>query len=91
MRFPLLTERRAGKTIWRLMDGYAHSLRLTFSQTELMALVFSKDLLRPLDGTELKASLHSAFNKRAAALPVRQREFRREPARFLLRRPRTPQ
>ncbi len=68
-RFPLLTERRAGKTVWRLMDGYAHSLRLTFSQTELMALVFSKDLLRPLDGTELKSSLDSAFNKMAAALP----------------------
>lgn len=67
-RFPLLTERRRGKTIWRLMDGYDRSLRLTFSQTELMALVFSKDLLRPLDGTELKSSLDSAFNKMAAAL-----------------------
>jgi len=42
-RFPLLTERRRGKTVWRLLDGYDRSLRLTFSQTELMALVFSKD------------------------------------------------
>jgi len=69
-RFPLLTERRRGKTVWRLLDGYDRSLRLTFSQTELMALVFSKDLLRPLDGTELKSSLDSAFNKMAAALPA---------------------
>ena len=50
-RFPLVTERREGKTVWRLMDGYQYSLQLTFSQTELIALVFSKDLLKPLDGT----------------------------------------
>ena len=68
-RFPIVTERRHGKTLWRLMDGFDRSLRLAFSQTELMALVFSKDLLRPLDGTELKSSLDSAFNKMIAALP----------------------
>jgi predicted DNA-binding transcriptional regulator YafY len=34
-----------------------------------MALVFSRDLLKPLDGTELKSSLDSAFNKMTAALP----------------------
>jgi predicted DNA-binding transcriptional regulator YafY len=68
-RFPLVTERRQGKTVWHLMDGYDRSLRLAFSQTELMALVFSKDLLRPLDGTELKSALDSAFNKMVAALP----------------------
>lgn len=68
-RFPLVTERREGKTVWRLMDGYNRSLTLAFSQTELMALVFSRDLLKPLDGTELKSSLDSAFNKMVAALP----------------------
>ena len=68
-RFPLITERRRGKTIWRLMDGFDRTIRLAFSQTELMALVFSKDLLRPLDGTELKSSLDSAFNKMVAVLP----------------------
>jgi predicted DNA-binding transcriptional regulator YafY len=69
VRFPLVSERRHGKTVWCLMDGFHRSLSLAFSQTELMALVFSKDLLRPLDGTELKASLDSAFNKMVAALP----------------------
>ena len=68
-RFPLITERRRGKTIWRFMDGFDRTIRLAFSQTELMALVFSKDLLRPLDGTELKSSLDSAFNKMVAVLP----------------------
>jgi predicted DNA-binding transcriptional regulator YafY len=52
------------------MDGYKRSLQLTFSQTELMALVFSKDLLKPLDGTELKASLDSALQKMTAVLPT---------------------
>src|SRR5262245_11576138 len=69
-RFPLVTERVAGQTRWRLMDGYRHAPPLAFSLTELMALVFSRDLLRPLDGTEIKASLDSAFNKAAAVLPA---------------------
>jgi predicted DNA-binding transcriptional regulator YafY len=74
-RFPIVTERRSGKTVWRLMDGYRRSLQLTFSQTELMALVFSKDLLKPLDGTELKASLDSALQKMTAVLPSEGASF----------------
>ena len=54
--FPLLTERVGGQTRWRLMDGSRHMPALTFSPTELMALVFSRDLLKPLDGTYLKTS-----------------------------------
>ncbi|HEV8717426.1 MAG TPA: WYL domain-containing protein [Candidatus Binatia bacterium] len=65
--FPLLTERVGGQTRWRLMDGSRRVPALAFSPTELMALVFSRDLLKPLDGTYLKASLDSAFNKAAAA------------------------
>ncbi|MCE2486456.1 MAG: transcriptional regulator [Desulfurellaceae bacterium] len=67
---PLIAERGNGRTRWRLMDGYRQALPLTLSPTELMALVFSRDLLKPLDGTELKASLDSALNKAAAALPA---------------------
>ena len=67
---PLITERNNGRTRWRLMDGYRKVLPLTLSPTELMALVFSRDLLKPLDGTELKASLDSALNKAAATLPA---------------------
>ena len=52
------------------MDGYRQVLPLSLSPTELMALVFSRDLLKPLDGTELKASLDSALNKAAATLPA---------------------
>ncbi|MCY4487376.1 MAG: WYL domain-containing transcriptional regulator [Deltaproteobacteria bacterium] len=67
---PLITERRNGQTVWRLMDGYRQTLPLALSPTELMALVFSRDLLKPLDGTEIKASLDSALTKAAAALPA---------------------
>jgi predicted DNA-binding transcriptional regulator YafY len=69
VRFPLITERINGQTRWRLMDGYRHVPPLALSPTELMALVFSRELLKPLDGTEMKASLDSALNKAASALP----------------------
>ncbi len=69
VRFPLVTEQGAGQTRWRLMDGYRQVPPLALSPTELMALVFSRDLLKPLDGTEIKASLDSAFNKAVAVLP----------------------
>lgn len=67
---PLITERRNGETRWRLMDGYRGTLPLALSPTELMALVFSRDLLKPLEGTGIKASLDSALNKATAALPA---------------------
>ena len=69
-RFPLVTERINGQTRWRLMDGYRQVPPLALSPTELMALVFSRNLLKPLDGTEIKASLDSALNKAAALLPA---------------------
>lgn len=67
--FPLITERAEGKTRWRLMDGFMAVPELAFSPTELMALVLSRDLLKPLDGTHIKGSLDSAFSKVLAAMP----------------------
>src|ERR1044071_3285689 len=77
--FPLLTERVHGQTRWRLMEGYRRVPPLTFTATELMALVFSRGLLKPLDGTALKASLDSALNKVAAALPLEGMTYVRQP------------
>ena len=68
--FPLVAERRNGQTRWRLMDGYHQTLPLALSPTELMALVFSRDLLKPLDGTAIKTSLDSALDKATASLPA---------------------
>src|SRR5881628_2682435 len=67
--FPLLIERVNGQTRWRLMDGYRNIPRLAFSSTELMSLVISRDLMKPLEGTHIKASLDSALDKATAALP----------------------
>lgn len=68
-RFPLVSDRIGRHVRWRLMDGYQRVPPLSFSPTELMALVFSRNLLKPLDGTEIKASLDSVLNKATAALP----------------------
>jgi predicted DNA-binding transcriptional regulator YafY len=78
VRFPLIVERVRGQTRWRLMDGYRHLPPLVFSPTELMALVFSRDLLRPLDGTLIKTSLDSALNKATSLLPQDARTYVRQ-------------
>jgi predicted DNA-binding transcriptional regulator YafY len=68
--FPLLTERVEGRVVWKLLEGYRRVPALAFSPTELMALTFSRGLLRPLEGTQLHAALESALAKAAAALPA---------------------
>ena len=68
--FPLLTEKVDGRgVVWKLMEGFRRVPALAFSPTELMALTFSRGLLRPLDGTQLQAALDSALAKAATALP----------------------
>ena len=68
-RFPLVTERVDGHTVWKLMDGYRDLPKVAFSPTELMALTFSRSLLKPLEGTELRQAIDSALSKAALALP----------------------
>jgi predicted DNA-binding transcriptional regulator YafY len=68
--FPLLTERADGRVVWKLLEGFRRVPALAFSPTELMALTFSRGLLRPLEGTQLQAALDSALAKAAAALPA---------------------
>ena len=46
--FPLINERIEGRVRWRLMDGFRQIPAMSFSPTELMALVISRSLLRPL-------------------------------------------
>src|SRR3990172_6923459 len=51
------------------MDGFRALPALGFAPTELMALVLGRDLLRPLEGTQIHAALDSALTKVSAALP----------------------
>lgn len=73
--YPLITEHINGQTRWKLMEGFRDIPALGFSATELMALIFSRNLLKPLEGTEIQASLNSALNKVAAALPPQGHEY----------------
>lgn len=47
--FPLVVERHNGQTRWRLMEGFRDIPALGFSATELMALLLSRNLLKPLE------------------------------------------
>jgi predicted DNA-binding transcriptional regulator YafY len=67
-----------GRTRWRLVEGFRRIPALGFSPTELMSLVFSRNLLKPLEGTEIQASLNSALNKAAAALPPQSLDYVRQ-------------
>jgi predicted DNA-binding transcriptional regulator YafY len=73
--FPLVTEHHDGQTCWRLMEGFRDIPALGFSATELMALLLSRNLLKPLEGTEIQASLNSALNKASTALPPQGHEY----------------
>lgn len=70
-----MTDRVNGQTRWRLMEGFRDIPALGFSATELMALLLSRNLLKPLEGTEIEASINSALSKAATALPPRGHEY----------------
>ena len=69
--FPLLTQKVDGRgVVWKLLEGFRRVPALALSTTELMALTFSRGLLKPLEGTQLHAALDSALGKAASALPA---------------------
>lgn len=80
--FPLMTERVDGRTRWRLMDGFRRIPALSFSATEIMALVLSRDLLKPLEGTQLEAAVNSALTKMTSVLPPAGLDFVRQMQEF---------
>ncbi|WP_447972563.1 helix-turn-helix transcriptional regulator [Nitrospira sp. Kam-Ns4a] len=73
--FPLIRERMDGRVRWRLMDGFKSIPALTCSPTELMALLISRHLLKPLEGTQVQTALDSLLSKAAATLPSPSREY----------------
>jgi predicted DNA-binding transcriptional regulator YafY len=81
--FPLMTDHVNGQTRWKLMDGFRKLPALGLSPSELMALVFSRDMLRPLQGTHIHSALDSALTKASAALPPSGLDFVRQMREFL--------
>ena len=49
--FPIYTERVDGKNLWSLLDTVKHQIPVPFSLTELMALYFSRDMLKVFKDT----------------------------------------
>ena len=72
---PLIHERVDGVSRWRLMDGFRTIQLPTFSPTELMALVLSRHVMKPLEGTQVQTALDSALKKAADALPQAGRDL----------------
>ena len=68
--FPIINDRIDGRVRWRLMDGARQVPALSFSPTELMALMISRSLLKPLTGTEIQHALDSAMAKASKLLPA---------------------
>ena len=66
--FPLYTERADGEVRWKLLEGFRRIPAPAFAPSELVALVFSRQLLTPLEGTELHAALDGALAKVQRAL-----------------------
>ncbi len=74
-RFPIYTEHVDGQVRWKLVEGFRRVPAIQFSATELMALIFTQDLARPLEGTPIKESIDSALAKATGALPREAEEF----------------
>ena len=68
--FPLYTDKQEGHTLWSLLDEGRHQMPLPLSLTELMALYFSRNMLKILEGTAIHDSLDSLFDKVKATLPA---------------------
>ena len=75
VRFPIYSDTVDGCVRWKLVEGFNRVPSLQFSATELMALIFTRDLAKPLEGTPIKESIDSALVKVAGALPVAADEF----------------
>ena len=61
--FPVFTDRRAGKNVWRLLYTAQNQIPIPFSLTELMALYFSRGMMKVLKNTVFYDSLESLFSK----------------------------
>ena len=60
--FPITSERRDGRVFYRVIDGFRLG-DTPFTPDELLALGFSEDLLRVLEGTVFHDSIQSALAK----------------------------
>ena len=68
--FPVISEPRNGTVFWHFVEGFRAEAALSLTLPEMMALYFSRGLLKPLQGTGLYDALESAMQKIGSALPA---------------------
>ena len=68
--FPVISEPRNGTVFWHFVEGFRAEEALSLTLSEMMALYFSRGLLKPLQGTGLYDALDSAMHKIGSALPA---------------------
>lgn len=73
--FPVYTERVDGKNLWSLLDTMKHHIPIPFNLMELMALYFSRDMMKVFKDTAFYDNLESLFNKIKTTLPKESLNF----------------
>ncbi len=68
--FPIFTDRVDGKNLWSILDSARQDIPIPLDLTEVMALYFSRGLMRVLKDTVFYESLESFFQKIKAMLPA---------------------
>ncbi len=66
--FPLFTDRVGGKNLWSILDSARQNIPIPLDLTEVMALYFSRGMMRVLKDTVFYESLESFFQKIKATL-----------------------
>lgn len=67
--FPIYSERVGGKSLWSVLDTVKHRIPIPFTLPELMALYFSRDMLKVFKDMVFYDSLESLFKKVKTTLP----------------------
>ena len=73
--FPVYTDRVEGRNRWSLLDTAKHNIPIPFSLPELMALYFSRGMMKVLKDTIFYDSLESLFDKIKTTLPTEYLEY----------------
>lgn len=67
--FPVYTETEGGRSRWALLDSALEPVPVPFRLSELLALYFSRDMIRPLKGTPFYDAMETLFQKIRTTLP----------------------
>ena len=73
--FPIYTERSERKNLWSVLDTVKNQIPIPFTLTELMALHFSRDMLKVFKDTAFFESLESLLQKVKTTLPKDSIEY----------------